>query len=273
MERDTFKYFIVPFLGGPELGKIAQVSRECHEIARRDPRWYEFSHYWSRNMTFTQACKYGHLMIAKHILTTGSMTQREEYESFCLACQNGHLNIMKWLYSLGVNVHIKDDRPLYLTIANSHLSASKWLIENGATPDIQTISKLFYSNCRYGTCKMVEWMLTFDIYTNWNFAFGAACFRKCPRIAKLLLKRGADIRACPGILKTTYTNGRLEFTEWLIEMGANVNEFRNSLLEMGVEWVHLQTRECIINFLDQCKKTNPGASIEFERKVRQVELL
>ena len=48
---------------------------------------------------------------------------------FIDACKNGHLDVAKWMIQFDPNVRANDDEAFRLACKNGHLDIAKWLIK------------------------------------------------------------------------------------------------------------------------------------------------
>lgn len=95
--------------------------------------------------SFLTACHYGHIEIAKWLVTAIENFNMISEEAFLIACRHGHIKLAKWLFnygeSIGSPVNIYYDGPFgeisvpfARACRNKHLEVAKWLIHFGGMP-------------------------------------------------------------------------------------------------------------------------------------------
>jgi ankyrin repeat protein len=81
---------------------------------------------------FYAACGYGHLKIAKWLLSKHSSidVHLDNDGAFRMACARGHLKVVKWLLSVkpSIDIHSHNDDAFCAACANGHLKVAKWLV-------------------------------------------------------------------------------------------------------------------------------------------------
>lgn len=156
MQIDVFRYHILPFIENPiELGMLAQVNQEWNKVLRKNIIYSEFLRHWKTNKTLADACKNGHLQIAKyHHNRVGS---RLNELMFKIACYEGHLTIVIWLVSIGVSIHLDNEYGFKCVCRRGHLDLAQW----------------FHS-------------LEINIHVNLNYAFVCPQVKEHPKIVEWL---------------------------------------------------------------------------------------
>jgi hypothetical protein len=137
--HEIIKNELIQWCGPFELGKLAQVDKECN-ILVRTPIYVEFLTNWTPKMDVAKACSQGHLYTAKWLYSRFTLAGRARgrlvYRSIKESCKTGMTESLKWLYSLQIGASAKpkirefllDKRTFWRLCADGHLSAIKWLM-------------------------------------------------------------------------------------------------------------------------------------------------
>jgi ankyrin repeat protein len=122
----------------------------------------------NKQNAFQWACIYGHLEVAKWLLTVDKKVdvRAREDAPFRTACSNGHLEVAKWLLSLdkGVDVRAWRDWAFQWACYNGHLEVAKWLLSLGKGVDVRACDdEAFRWACYNGHLEVVEWLRSLGV--------------------------------------------------------------------------------------------------------------
>ena len=111
---------------------------------------------------FSMACKYGHINIAKWLLTLDEKPDihYDNDMNFSNSCMNDHLEIAKWLLTLDnkIDIHNNDNSAFISACCHGRLDVAKWLY----SLDNFDIYEVFISVCGSGQLEVAKWLYSLD---------------------------------------------------------------------------------------------------------------
>jgi len=144
---------------------------------------------------FKKVCKFGNLEDEKRIYEYYKLNiHANDDEAFRYACRYGHIEIAKWLISLDANTILKtnNDFAFINTFYNGDFNLINVLMGMEYKIDIHAKNDYAFRNaCKYGHIEVAKWLYSLDDKTNIHakndYAFRNACKYGHIEVAKWLI--------------------------------------------------------------------------------------
>lgn len=186
--------------------------------------------------SFIKVCKSGDIDKAKELIKYNVDIHMDDDLPFRYACKYGHLILAKWLVSLGgVNIHAKKDNAFIRASQNGHLDIVKWLYNYSKNYDAENKSDdammfellgfFFESMNKKGNARIFD-KHPFE-YVAKNIAFMFACKSGHLDVAKYLYStNNIDIYLLDesSIVKA-FENGHYDVAMWLYSLYKENDEY------------------------------------------------
>jgi ankyrin repeat protein len=186
------------------------------------------------------SAKNNHLLVADYLINHGARIHEQNDRALTLSVENGHLSMVKYLIKRGYETLITETntRNLILRIAasNGHLDIVKYMID--FIQDIYGFSDMIYGMndvvqgasayaIRYaieaGQIEIIKYLINKAAD---DYSVALAARNGDLKIMRFLVSQGINIYAnCEGGLREAAKNGCLPMVEYLVDMGADVNQY------------------------------------------------
>jgi hypothetical protein len=251
MDFDILDTYLLPYLTGADLGRIAKVCKEWNRVTKCNSEWQEFKTHWHVDVKFEQMCAAGRVYIVKYLYTKCGQVDRSR--GFVQACKYGQLAVAKWLYIFGIS-KCSRARVWEFALKNCQLEIVKWLLE--ITPlhyiqrTLEEVNKkyLYERSCRFGCVEMIEFFMSLNTTKYlYDSGFEVACIHGHLKVAQLLHSHKSGFIDYHDVLNRVFAYdqkndathaGQVEVAKWLLETQVNINIFRVKYMWFCDEYGH-----------------------------------
>ena len=172
---------------------------------------------------FSNACRAGHLHVARWLLTIDPTIYTREYVKhvFVWVCANGQLSIAKWLLFVQPSICVSDycERAFRMACERGLLNVAKWLVS--VKPEIDCVSVCTTDVFHYTCCRLQS--------------------------AKLILSINPAIHIDPMSLSDLCCEGKLHVIKWLLMVNPTIDISENN--EEAFRWACYYGRLSVAKWL------------------------